>query len=43
MGQDIQIKGRDGTFMGYLATPEGGEGPGGRRPADDAPPFSRRL
>ncbi len=28
MGQDIQIKGRDGTFMGYLATPEGGKGPG---------------
>lgn len=28
MGQEIQIKGKDGSFMGYLATPEGGSGPG---------------
>ena len=28
MGQEIQIKGKDGDFMGYLATPEGGSGPG---------------
>ena len=28
MGQEIQIKGKDGDFMGYLATPAGGSGPG---------------
>ncbi len=28
MGQEIQIKGDDGSFMGYLATPEGSSGPG---------------
>lgn len=27
-GQDIQIKGQDGDFAGYLALPEGGTGPG---------------
>lgn len=28
MGREITIQGRDGTFMGYLATPEKGSGPG---------------
>ncbi len=28
MGQEIQIKGKDGDFMGFLATPAGGSGPG---------------
>ncbi|MGD1934572.1 MAG: dienelactone hydrolase family protein [Candidatus Phaeomarinobacter sp.] len=27
-GQDIEIKGPDGTFSGYLATPDNGKGPG---------------
>lgn len=27
-GQDIQIKGKDGNFSGYLALPAGGTGPG---------------
>jgi len=27
-GQDIEIKGPDGTFSGYLATPDTGKGPG---------------
>ncbi|MEO0963217.1 MAG: dienelactone hydrolase family protein [Pseudomonadota bacterium] len=27
-GQDIEIKGPDGTFGGYLATPDNGKGPG---------------
>ncbi len=27
-GQDIEIKGPDGTFSGYLATPANGKGPG---------------
>ena len=28
MGREITIPGKDGSFMGYLALPEGGKGPG---------------